>query len=131
MNWFSENLISAFKRHDLCLFRDDLLKSKIQRACHMQKLLKLWESRKKSLNLKCSRNKGTSGTCMKKNLLAFPYPCMDCDCPPPITFEIQPPNPLFIFSSPLFCLCGTFSDFYSRLESNTFEVFKKSKSWSN
>ena len=46
------------------------------------------------------------------------------------TFQIEPPKPAF-FSFSLFCLGGPLYEFYSRLESNTVEVLKKSKSWSN
>ena len=51
--------------------------------------------------------------------------------PPPSTFDIKPTKPLFIFSPSLFYLGGPFYDFSSRLESDTVEVVKKSKSWSN
>ena len=51
--------------------------------------------------------------------------------PPTSTFDIKPTKPLFIFSPSLFYLGGPFYDFSSRLESDTVEVVKKSKSWSN
>ena len=107
--------------------------SKESATCkYYQHLLK---SRKKSLNLKFSNNKATEITCMRRNVLSSHYSCKNLPPegkpPPPSTFEIHPPKPLFIFSPSLFCLTGPFYDLYSRLEKNKVEILKKSKSWPN